>query len=531
MDRQQTFAALGGQHFDVAIIGGGINGASAAQQLSAAGYSCLVVDKNDFGSGATGRSARMLHPGLRYFEVPNPLVHFALHPRRFIDSLKGARQAMHSAAEHLADSGERISTYRMCFPVFKGDPFRAWHVRAGLTTLQLLGNGRVDLDVELVRPRDVHKVPFSSSFNGDRQIDCIACYNEFKFEWPERFCIDMLLDAERNGATLVNYCSAQLGEQRANDRWSVTLTNTLERSVENVSVTADKVVNVAGYDIDALLPATVSQRKLVCGTKGVHIVVELPEEFSGFGMASMNSLGLPYYVLPLHKQFFSIGVTETPFHGDASEVTATESDIDFLLNETRRLLPGLKLRRDDVIRTWAGVRPLTNTSADAMGSRTRVLHDLEARGLPGVFALTSGPIMTHRQTGRLLKDAVAAGLRPSGNSRPADYSPYAFTLGNNSPAFVTDEPDVREADIELAATSEYAQSLDDVLLRRTGLAWRRRLTESEIEKAAAIVGPCLGWSPEQHRQQVQSFVEKQRRDFGSHDTLSESEQGSLQLQQ
>ncbi|NNF78984.1 MAG: FAD-dependent oxidoreductase, partial [Rhizobiales bacterium] len=90
----RAFSDLHERRFDVIVIGGGINGASAAQNLSAGGYSCLVVDKGDFGSGASGRSARMLHPGLRYFEARKPLLHFGLHPGRFVDALRGARQAM-----------------------------------------------------------------------------------------------------------------------------------------------------------------------------------------------------------------------------------------------------------------------------------------------------------------------------------------------------------------------------------------------------------------------------------------------------
>ena len=80
---------LQGRRFDVIVIGGGINGSSAAQNLAAEGYDCLVVDKEDFGSGASGRSGRMLHIGLRFFEARNPLRHFRAAPWLFPERSAG----------------------------------------------------------------------------------------------------------------------------------------------------------------------------------------------------------------------------------------------------------------------------------------------------------------------------------------------------------------------------------------------------------------------------------------------------------
>src|SRR5260370_833453 len=85
---------IDGRRFDVAVIGAGMNGASAAQPLAGAGYSVLLVDKADFGSGSSSRSSRLLHCGLRYLAPGASMWEFARHPSRLKVALTMARQAM-----------------------------------------------------------------------------------------------------------------------------------------------------------------------------------------------------------------------------------------------------------------------------------------------------------------------------------------------------------------------------------------------------------------------------------------------------
>ncbi len=501
---ERAFPTLHREHFDVVVIGAGINGASAIQHLASAGYRCLIVDKGDFASGASGRSSRMLHIGLRYFETPHPLLHFGLRPGRLVTAVRLARQAMAAVEEHLADAADRIWPYRMCFPIYRDDPVKRWHVAAGLRLLSLLGKGRVHLDPEMVDRDYASKIPFFDDLRDTGSVRAIACYREFKFDWPERFCLDMLLDAERNRAVLANYCTAELGERDGKDGWTVTLHSTGNPSLKPAFVHASLVLNMAGTWIDDILPS--HRGRIVRGTKGAHIVVEMPERYRGFGIATLSRLNQPFYILPLHKNLYSVGVTETLFEGDATDVACSDDEIDYLIDETNHVLPGRALRRPDVLRSWAGVRPLTYSATEPMGTRTRELHDLAGRGFPGVFALTGGPIMTHRSSGRLVLDTVAKRLPPSAPPGRIDFAPYRFSTGENSPPLLADEPEVRVSDIEFGVLKEHAKSLTDVLLRRTGLAWRRNLTRSEAELAAGVVAPLLDWSKEEKRVQVEAFM-------------------------
>src|SRR5690349_12683426 len=100
---------LDGQRFDVVIIGGGINGASAAQHLAAAGYRSLIIDKGDFGSGASARSSRLLHCGLRYLAPGRSLFDFVRHPSRLFVALRMARLAMQARNEFVRTSTTRTN--------------------------------------------------------------------------------------------------------------------------------------------------------------------------------------------------------------------------------------------------------------------------------------------------------------------------------------------------------------------------------------------------------------------------------------
>ena len=493
------------RRFDVIVIGGGINGSSAAQNLAATGYDCLVVDKGDFGSGASEKSARMLHIGLRFFEAKNPVKHFLRHPGLFMYALCGARQAMLGVSEHVANPGRRILPYRMCFPVYRDSGFKTWHLRSGLGLLSLLGDGSFSLDHEIIRRDYPEKIPFFDDFRDPDKLMSIACYNEFKFDWPERFCMDMLLDAQKNGAYILNYCSAEIKEKSADGAWIISLQDTSNEHASPVEVCAPVILNLAGTWADKVLPPDPGRKPIVHMSKGSHIVVEMPDTYKGFGIAGVNRHGLPFYVLPLHKNLFSVGVTELPFDGDATNVSCSDEEMDFLIEESNSLLPGRQLRKEDVVSTWSGVRPLTY-SEDPLGTRVRKIRELASVGYPDVITMTGGPIMSHRSTGRLLLDMVLGKLKPSGRKGDISHEPFEFSNSENSEAFLADEPEIRIADLENSVKYEHAKTLIDVLLRRTSLAWRRKLTLSEARKGAEIVGPLLDWSDEERRAQVERFM-------------------------
>ena len=111
--------------FDVVVIGGGVNGTASLRELSRAGYSTLLAEADDLASGASGRSSRMLHCGLRYFETANPVRDFVGNPQRFFSALSMARDAMEARRELALDDEVDTRAIELSFPAWTDGPFPA----------------------------------------------------------------------------------------------------------------------------------------------------------------------------------------------------------------------------------------------------------------------------------------------------------------------------------------------------------------------------------------------------------------------
>ena len=173
-----------------------------------------------------------------------------------------------------------------------------------------------------------------------------------------------------------------------------------------------------------------------------------------------------------------------------------------MLAETNAILPGLGLTERDVVYAWAGVRPLTHDPSYPKGKRSREIHDLAGQGLPGVLAMTAGPVMTHRSAGREMTAAVRRTLPPSRPPQDPDYRPRRFPESPNSPPLLSRDPSIKLADLVQAVGAEHGHRLADILIARTGVGYAHRLTAEEIRRAAEAVSVQAGWDRETTTRQI-----------------------------
>jgi glycerol-3-phosphate dehydrogenase len=502
-----SLASLSGAAFDVAVIGGGVNGASAAQHLAAAGYSVLLVEKGDFGSGSSGRSSRLLHCGLRYLAPGRSLVDFVRHPSRFVTAFRMAKKAMEARSEFVRTSAVQAPATRFCFPIYRAGPYRGWQVDLAFRLLERLGPRDLPLDYERLPPSAATRMPLLRWLRDPQTLDSVATFREYLFDWPERICVDSVLDAERLGAVVRNHTHARI-VSRNDDRWSIEMTAvdaaTANPDPDPVRVNAKVILNMAGIWIDTVSRAAQpTARRRVLGTKGCHVLVKLPPDCADIGIATLDTKLEPFYCVPF-RGYHYFGPTETLYEGDKEQICVTADERAWLIDQANRLLPQLKLTDADVLMTWAGVRPLTFDEHVPFGNRSRLIHDLGSDGMPDAYAMTAGPIMTHRSAGRELAEVVRQRIAASRPSRSLNYAPVRYPEDPASPLLVA-EAKVKLSDLRRAARHEHARGLMDALFRRVGVGWHCAFTPAELACAADVMGGELGWTEARKEHEIRAF--------------------------
>ena len=512
---------LSGRHFDVAVIGAGINGCAAAQELAGGGYSVLLVDKGDFGAGSSSRSTRLLHCGLRYLAPGGSPYRWIVQPGKLMAAISLTKAAMRAREEFVLNAPRRVRKMTFGFPVWQGMQYRPWHVDLGLRVVEAFASTSVPLDRSFVARDAVGNEPLYRDLRDRNRLIGVNLYTEYQFDWPERVAMDMVRDATRLGALCRNYTPV-VGLAHHGDAWRLRLSNARATPAE-VHVDAKLVLNTAGIWIDEVNRLAIdSSARKIFGTKGAHIVVRLPEACRDRGIISFNRAGAePVYLVPWRQGLHYMGVTETVHEGDIDDVRADDEDIEWLLGELNSLLPSLRVRRRDILYSWAGVRPLTHDPAYPKGSRSREIHDLGSEGMPGMLALTGGSVATHRSAGRALLASVRSRVSPSGSPRAPSYAAHQASGRESSPALQNDDDRVRIADLRDAAEHEQVTTLIDLLARRTGVVWTERQGREAARAAADAVADLLGWDEARVEREVGGYqaylahTHRTRRDSGS----------------
>ncbi len=499
---------LNGARFGVCVIGAGVNGASTAQHLAGAGYSVLLVDKNDYGAGSSSRSSRLLHCGLRYFAPGASIFEFLKHPSRLKTALRMARLAMQARRQLVQTAPERVRALRFHFPIWSDAIYRPWQVKLALTTLAAMAPGDVPLDHKMIAPAQARSIPLVGALRDWERLQGIGAFREYQFEWPERLCIDAVLDAERLGAVVRNYTAATR-LTREDGGWTIELTD--GPTGAKATIAAKLVLNMAGIWIDRVNAASGGERpRKILGTKGIHLMVQLPPDCADIGIVTFNRRNEPLYCIPWRGMHY-FGPTETVYEGDLDDIRAEDDEIDSLLAEANHLLPSLRLKRADILFTWAGVRPLSYDPALPKGKRSRDVHDLASAGMPDVYAMTAGPVMTHRSAGTEMVDVVRGRLAPTREVRPVDYGARRFPENQNSPPIVADWTAAKFADLRHAAAHEHATNLVDLMFRRVGAGWTKTMGIDAADRAAETVADVLGWDAERTRAEAEGYRQYLRR--------------------
>ena len=510
--------------FDVVVIGGGINGVAIARECARGGKRVLILEQNDFCSGATSRSTRIIHGGLRYLEHGE----FAL-----------VRESLRERERLRAERPHLVRPLKFLLAVGAGGRHSALAVRAGLWLYATLGAGRPSaVDGELDRLERLLD-------SGQRWS--VFHYDDAQCEFPERLVAEWLREAVEHGAEARNHTQVLDVETRDGRATGVRARNLLDDS--ECRVRADCIINASGPWADMVCAASGVRTgsPLIGGVRGSHLVVR---RFSGAPQSAVYTEavdGRPIFVVPWNGQLL-VGSTEVRDDDDPGRAEPGAGEIEYLFASLQRLFPGARLSWNDVQASFAGVRPLPYSPGDKPSAVTRkhFLHDHADDGARGLISVVGGKLTTAaalarecaRKIGIEVQEPVLAAV-PSAldiesalarwsraaaqRAHIAEASARAMAEWHGAGAAeiahaaALDER-LREplcehsphlvAEAAAAVHRECAVTLADILLRRVPLALGACWSEQCSRTAARRIGDVLGWGLSRIAREREQFEEE-----------------------
>jgi glycerol-3-phosphate dehydrogenase len=391
------------QHFDVIVIGAGINGAGIARDAAMRGLKVFLIDKGDIGGGTSSWSTRLIHGGLRYLEHGE----FGL----VRESLR-ERACLLNIAPHL------VRPLQMLVPIYQKARRGWWTMRAGMIAYDVLSVGKnLPRHQMLSRAETLRQAP---GLNAEG-LRGAAVYFDAQVRFAERLVLENAISALDHGATVLTYARVgrlivDNGEVRGVEfsRDPQILSMVGRGSCKTImeglvlaryTALAPIVINAAGPWVDQLLTDTGSPQ-LIGGTKGSHIIVgPFPDAPRTAIYVEAETDGRPFFIIPWNRKYL-IGTTDIRYQSNLDDVRITRDEIDYLLRETNRVLPTAKLTREQILYTYAGVRPLPNTNDKDGASITR-RHFIRAHpDFRGLFSIVGGKLTTYRSLAQETVDMI-----------------------------------------------------------------------------------------------------------------------------
>ncbi|QIS02090.1 glycerol-3-phosphate dehydrogenase [Nocardia brasiliensis] len=510
--RADAVQALGDNEIDVLVIGGGVVGAGAALDAASRGLSVTLVEARDFAAGTSSRSSKLIHGGLRYLEqLDFWLVREALKERGLL---------LNKLAPHL------VRPVSFLLPL----QHRVWeraYIGAGVALYDTIGGARaLPMHRHLSRTRALELAP---ALRDDSMTGAIRYFDAQVDD--ARHTMMIARTAAQHGATVLTRTKVT-GLLRDGERVIGAQVTDLETGREH-TVRARRVISATGVWTDEMNRMTgVDFPFHVRMSKGVHILVPRARLDLDTGLIMRTEKSV-LFVIPWHNHWI-IGTTDTDWSLDKDHPAASNADVQYILDHVNAVLRE-PLTREDIVGTYAGLRPLLSGASSDTSTLSR--EHAVAEPVPGLFVIAGGKYTTYRVMAADVVDAAVKGLGRAVAPSVTDKLPILGAVGYQEmlddldslaqrvglpkasvahllgrygsgahdlfaliaadPALAEPLPGAEEylaAEVVYAVTHEGALHLDDVLTRRTRIsieaADRGLLAAPEV---ALLIGPHLGW--------------------------------------
>lgn len=494
--------SLEGSRFDVLVIGGGITGAGVARDAAMRGLDVALVEKNDFASGTSSRSSRLVHGGIRYLEYAQV---------GMVRESVRERETLLRIAPHL------VHPLEFTWPVYRKARISRTRLRVALAVYNVLA-GRVSFPRIESRTALLGREPLlkSDGLHGG------AVYTDAATD-DSRLTLANILAAKDAGAIAVNHAEAVRPISRDRDQWLVKVHDAALNA--DFEVRASVIVNATGpwrLNLERRWPQHRAQRR---GSKGVHIA--LPQEaIRNHGALTILSPdeGRVMFVLPA-GQFTIVGTTDTWTDESPEEVRASQKDIQYLLRAVNAYFPSAEATERDVVSAWAGIRPLADWNPDKSPSEFSREHRINRNGA-GMITVSGGKLTTYRAMAEEIVNCVEQELgRKPTKCTTAEVELPGAERSERIAAMIKSDPTAGVcivphlpytiADLRYGIENEMALTLSDLLMRRTRIAFET--PDHGVGVAAAVadaISAVSGWDKYQRSAQIDAYTDDAARVFG-----------------
>lgn len=545
---QRKLSVMSEDVYDLLVIGGGIAGISIARDAALRGLKVALVEKTDFAGATTAASSKLIHGGLRYLQnLELGLVRESLRERRIWSN----------TAPHM------VNPLMFLMPIYDKGVRGRLKMALGLTAYDWLAYDRNRLD-------DPEKaIPAHRSLNREEAVALepgletpnlsgATTFYDYQMHFPERLALACLRSAVKAGADVANYVEARefvLEEGkvvgiRARDNHSCN---------PDFTIQAKLTINAAGPWAD-LLVDSISRKKAshrLLRSKGIHILTR--PLTNGHAIAALTSQG-HFFILPW-RGYSLIGTTDAVYRGDPDGFRVTEKDIVEFVAAINGAYPAAKLKREDVLFFYGGLRPIVEPAASTASaedddkdsysaSRAAEIIDHESEdGLTGILTAIGGKWTTARHLAEQVVDMALVKLGAEPVLCSTDTTPVfggdmgifsefleqareryeeipediiehlamnygtamdeVLRLAEEEPAlyarFDENKPDIA-AEVIYGIKHEMALTLDDVVFRRTGIGALGLPDDELLDKVNTLMANVLDWTPDEKAKQCEHVV-------------------------
>uniref|UniRef100_A0A3Q1CAL3 Glycerol-3-phosphate dehydrogenase, mitochondrial n=1 Tax=Amphiprion ocellaris TaxID=80972 RepID=A0A3Q1CAL3_AMPOC len=538
--RQAQLAALRNtEEFDVLVVGGGATGAGCALDAVTRNLKTALVERNDFSSGTSSRSTKLIHGGVRYLQKAIMQLDY--------EQYMMVKEALHERANLLEIAPHLSAPLPIMLPVYKW--WQLPYYWAGIKMYDLVaGIQCLKSSYVLSKTKALELFPMLKK---DKLVGAIVYYDGQHND--ARMNLAIALTAARYGAVVANYTEVvHLLKTKDQQTGAEKVCGARCRDVitgQEFDVKAKCVINATGPFTDALRKMDNQKTQNICQpSAGVHIVI--PGYYSPDNMGLLDpatSDGRVIFFLPWEKMTIA-GTTDTPTNVTAHPIPG-EDDINFILREVRNYLsPDVEVRRGDVLAAWSGIRPLV-TDPSSKDTQSICRNHIVSISDSGLVTIAGGKWTTYRSMAEETLDAAVKALGLSAEScktvglmlegakgwtptlyirlvqdyglenevaqhlastyggKAFDVAKMAQVTGQRWPIvgkrLVSEFPYI-EGEV-LYAIKEYACTAIDVIARRTRLGFLNvQAADEALPRIVQIMGKELDWSQERMTAKSQS---------------------------